>query len=246
MINLESIYNLYLDKKNIENRKKYDEFKGWYSASTAGSCHKKQYYKVNDYDEEPFDNKVKRLLRLGTVVHKDFEEALNWYNREYLDERILIMTEQQIKLPELNVVGHLDAVHINLDTENITLFDLKTIGDWPWKMRFGKKKKLGSTSNRYFLQVGTYVLGLKEMYPDFDYEMMIVWYNKNNSMMREQKIYPEWSDEAFMYWEDLKEEPLQEDIVSIKPHESINIPVEKWECDYCNYNKQCKIDTLLK
>ena len=248
MINLIDIMDLYLDKKNIENKEKYKEFKGWFSASSAGQCHKKQYYKINDYVEEPFDRKTKRLLDLGTVVHKRFENSLNWYNREYLDSKNMIMTEQRIEIPELNVVGHLDAAYINLDTKKIALFDLKTIGDWPWKMKFGKNKK-PNNSNRYYMQAGTYVLGLEKIYPDFEYTMAIVWYNKNNSMMKEQAIYPEWADEAKIYWEELnlsvREEEFghyPEEITKVQPHEAIGIPVEKWECDYCNFSKQCKLD----
>ena len=242
--------NLYLDKKNIENREKYKEFKGWFSASSAGQCHKKQYYRLNEYDEEPFNRRTKRLLDLGTIVHKRFEDALNWYNREYLDDKSMIMTEQRVEIPELNVVGHLDAAHINLDTKRIALFDLKTIGDWPWKMKFGKKPKRGN-SNRYYMQAGTYVLGLQKMYPDFEYTMAIVWYNKNNSMMKEQAIYPEWTEEAKVYWEELNLSTREtefghvpERIVKVPPFEAVSIPVEKWECDYCNYNKQCRADSI--
>ena len=258
MINFVDIMNLYLDKKNIENREKYKDYKGWFSASSAGQCHKKQYYKLNQYEEEPFNRKTKRLLDLGTIVHKGFEEALNWYNDNYLRENegfvnsndsVFIKTEERVEIPELNVVGHLDAAYINLDTKNVTLFDLKTIGDWPWKMKFGRKPK-PSNSNRYYMQTGTYVLGLKKIYPDFDYNMVIVWYNKNNSMMKEQNIYPDWEHEAKMYWEDLKDsvqlvdsEDSPSEIVEIPPHSAVNIPVETWECNYCNFSKQCKIDT---
>jgi|19_taG_2_1085344.scaffolds.fasta_scaffold05341_4 hypothetical protein len=250
MLNLVDIMDLYLDKENIKNKEKYKEFKGWHSASSAGQCHKRQFYKLNEYEEEPFDRRIKRLLDLGTVVHKRFEDSINWYNHEYinLDTSVIVMTEQKVIIPGINVVGHLDAVHINLDTQSISLYDLKTIGDWPWKMRFGKTKK-GNVSNRYYLQVGTYVLGLKELYPNYDYDMSIVWYNKNNSMMKEQKIYPEWSEEALIYWKDLDESIgsadegyYPEEIVTIPPHEAPNVPVEKWECDYCNFSKQCKSD----
>jgi hypothetical protein len=75
-LNLETIYDNYLDRLQEEREEKHKEFKKWFSASTAGSCYKKQWYKLNEFEAEPFDIRTKRLLRLGTIVHKDFEEAL--------------------------------------------------------------------------------------------------------------------------------------------------------------------------
>ena len=37
-----SYYNSFLLKKQDNHREKYKEFYGWFSASTAGSCHRKQ------------------------------------------------------------------------------------------------------------------------------------------------------------------------------------------------------------
>ena len=36
MIDIEQIYEDFIASTQKENRKKYDEFKGWYSASSAG------------------------------------------------------------------------------------------------------------------------------------------------------------------------------------------------------------------
>ena len=42
MKNVESIYADWLSKKNDKNREKYKDFKGTYSASSAGNCFRKQ------------------------------------------------------------------------------------------------------------------------------------------------------------------------------------------------------------
>ena len=62
------IYNSYLLAKQDEHKEKYKDFKGWFSASTAGSCFRKQYYNINGYDGTQPDEKSMRLLRLGTIV----------------------------------------------------------------------------------------------------------------------------------------------------------------------------------
>ena len=42
MIDIPKIYNEYLQRKSVENRKKYEKYKGWFSASSAGRCYRKQ------------------------------------------------------------------------------------------------------------------------------------------------------------------------------------------------------------
>ena len=64
-INIEKIYSDFLEHENQENRKKYEKYKGWFSASAAGSCYRKQLYRANRIEEVPMDDRVKRLLRLG-------------------------------------------------------------------------------------------------------------------------------------------------------------------------------------
>ena len=78
-IDIEGIYNDYLDKKQEENRlKRYSGKESWYHASGAGGCSRKLYFESVEQVEpsNPIDVKTKRLLRLGNVVHDDFEKAL--------------------------------------------------------------------------------------------------------------------------------------------------------------------------
>ena len=46
-----SYYNSFLLKKQDNHKEKYKEFQGWFSASTAGSCFRKQYFNVNQYTD---------------------------------------------------------------------------------------------------------------------------------------------------------------------------------------------------
>jgi hypothetical protein len=47
MIDIPKIYNNYLQKKSVENREKYKEYKDWFSASSAGSCFRKQIHRLH-------------------------------------------------------------------------------------------------------------------------------------------------------------------------------------------------------
>ena len=82
-IDIEGIYNDYLDKKQEENRlNRYSGNESWYHASGAGSCSRKLYFESIEQVEvtNPIDDKTKRLLRLGNIVHDDFQESLVTYN----------------------------------------------------------------------------------------------------------------------------------------------------------------------
>lgn len=65
MINIENIYHDYLLEEGDKHKEKYTKFKGWYSASSAGSCHRKQWYKINGYEESPYEIRPLRVMRLG-------------------------------------------------------------------------------------------------------------------------------------------------------------------------------------
>ena len=59
MINIEEIYHEYLLNEGKKHKQKYEMFAGWFSASSAGSCHRKQWYKINDYEVNVFDKEHK-------------------------------------------------------------------------------------------------------------------------------------------------------------------------------------------
>tara|TARA_R110002050_G_scaffold164700_3_gene294868 strand:+ start:4940 stop:5668 length:729 start_codon:yes stop_codon:yes gene_type:complete len=236
MIDIQKIYNDYLEQKQVENREKYKDVKGWFSASSAGSCFRKQLHRTQDLEVGPRDIKSNRLLRLGTLVHADFEKSLD----KYKDDKLEVVTEHRIKMPELNVVGHLDVGVIDKETDKIHVYDIKTAGAWKWRMKFGRNPDKNPSIN-YELQLATYGMGLGTEYDIHDVSLSIQWYNKDNSMMREEPISNLYMDEAFDYWTQLNE--LKDEIE--KPEELIpgkheNVPIYNWECKYCEFQgKYC-------
>ena len=99
---IEGIYNQYLDEKQEQNRlERYEGNEHWYHASGAGSCSRKLYYESVERLEPTiqFDEKTKRLLRLGTVIHDDIQNSLTraHYNRDNNNRDISSDKEKESK-----------------------------------------------------------------------------------------------------------------------------------------------------
>ena len=246
-MNLETIYDDYLERLQEERKEKYKEYEEWFSGSSAGSCYKKQWYKVNGFEPEPFDLRTKRLLRLGTIVHKDIENAISEAEPA---EGVTVYLEHEIKLPEFNVVGHLDHCLVRKDGDTVELYisDLKTIASYSWTLKFGreaKKKSINSTPyiGHYELQVATYALGMiRELsLENMDVSLNIVYYNKNDSKLKTVNIPVEALDAATAYWTDLNRFIKEDDLIeTIPPNGVVGVPMQEWECRYCQYSKICK------
>ena len=250
-MDIESIYNAYL--KEEEKTKQRD--KNVFHASSAGSCYRKQMYSYYDYPSDVKDDKSYRLLRLGTIVHKDVEKALMSYAAKVgemnpnTDMPITrgIHFEEKIKLEQLEVSGTFDAGERIVDTINDTvefnLYDLKTAAAYKWTTKFGRKQnRVADSDLNYKLQLGTYALGIRHKYEPDRINMYLVWYNKNTSQMREQLVSPEWIDKALEYWIEIHE--MKEDMGKsfedeLIPQVSYGVPMQDWECRYCQYYSIC-------
>lgn len=239
MINITEIYHEYLLSEGSKHKDKYKKHQGWFSASSAGSCFRKQWYKINDYDEALIEERPLRVMRLGTIVHKDIENAIELYQKRNNLDDVTIYSEHKVEVPELNVVGHLD---IGVSTDDcIYVYDVKTAHSFKWRKLFGRTTNRDpNPSVNYQLQLGTYALGLMTQLEkrDSDVELGLIWYKKDDSMMKVQLIDDSWVDNAFFYWTELNETLEEEGLPEIG---SPNTPVYNWECKYCPYHKiHCK------
>ena len=82
-IDFEKIYEQYIDQENEINRKeRYEGKESFYRASSSGFCSRKIYYESVEKIEptNPIVPKSKRIMRLGTVMHNDLQNALVYYN----------------------------------------------------------------------------------------------------------------------------------------------------------------------
>ena len=83
-LDLKEIYDNYLIKKEKDNKELYKKRNPnkYYRASAAGHCFKKHWYSINGYEGKDMDDKSRRLLRLGTIVHEDIQKAIELYQEQ--------------------------------------------------------------------------------------------------------------------------------------------------------------------
>ncbi len=238
MIDCEKIYEEHTDRANEENRQiRYVGKEKYYSGSSSGHCSRKHYYKCIEKAEptNPNDAKSKRIMRLGTVWHDDMEKALRDLPKdEYWMYNLKdIKYEEAVVLEDYNVRGHYDALFITQDDEYL-LYDFKTIGSWPWKFKFGHHDEKEEVNIKHELQVATYGLAIKRQYGRID-GLYLLYYNKDNSSMKQISVPLSRIDDAIEYWTSINEEHKDG-----LPELNFGVsPVEKWECNYCDWKNLC-------
>ena len=238
-MDIELLYHSYLVQK--ENLRERD--KEVFHASSAGSCLRKQMYNYYDFPQDTKDKKSYRILRLGTIVHEDIEEAIAHYEDINSDGNEKVFIEDKIELKELNVVGTYDVGQMDEEENSFKLWDIKTAAAYKWTTKFGRKQnRKPSSDTNYKLQLGTYALGIHKKFQVSKINMYLLWYNKNTSAMREQIISPEWIEKALEYWGKLNDieydvgKNFEEDLV---PGYFEGVPQQDWECRYCQYYTIC-------
>jgi hypothetical protein len=214
---LEEVYELYLRKEGTKSwiEKHVDKEDGvWFSASSAGSCFRKQKYKLLKEKAIPPDRKGLFRMRVGDLVHEDFQKALLTYYRDYP-----ILTEYEIEIKELNVRGFIDI--LILDKQNVDIKDVKTSAAFAWKRKFGRVyNRDNNPSEKNELQLGTYGLGLEEK------GLQVV------------NIDDDYKKKAKEYWQETIT-ICKRELDTIVPGEDIGVPFESWECNYCQYKEVC-------
>tara|TARA_Y100000034_G_scaffold51878_1_gene63768 strand:+ start:423 stop:1172 length:750 start_codon:yes stop_codon:yes gene_type:complete len=246
MINVEDIYAQNLVNQQEINREKYNKFDGFFSASSAGSCFKKQLLRKAKVKEPPMDDRVMRLLRLGTIVHEDIQKSITQYmndeNSSYMKQSandMEIVMEHMIQMPELNLIGHLDIGIASQKSNTAKVIDIKTCASYKWRMKFGRKPDKKGNPN-YNMQVATYGMAFANEKNIDNFEMSLLWYNKDTSAMREEYVGNEWVNKAIEYWEELNDHTEDESYESLEVG-SYGVPMENWECRYCGFKDiHCK------
>jgi predicted RecB family nuclease len=129
-----------------------------------------------------------------------------------------------------------------LDSESTaSVLDIKTTHSWKWKMMFGRTSREPKPSRMYELQLGTYALGIVEQ-EDIEYDnisLYLVYYKKDDSMMKSISVNRVWMDNAAEYWESLNQTLDMVESEEDLPRGSLNVPIEDWECRYCQFEPIC-------
>ena len=108
-----------------------------------------------------------------------------------------IIIEHPIDVPELNVKGFADIVVV-LESEEVLVYDIKTMGSWSWRFKFGRKKE-SKPSIHQELQLGSYGYAIKEEFGRCD-GLFLLYYNKDTSVMKQLEVDLEFIDLSYNYW----------------------------------------------
>jgi hypothetical protein len=247
ILNLEEIYNLYLTEINDRKVEARYKDKSWFHSSSAGLCTRKHFFSSVSQDEgTPIDTNTRRLFRLGDLVHEDIQNAVSEYaNRHGLS----ILIEKEIYIDDLNVRGFIDLALL----DNNILYDIKTCNSWKWTKMFGAKGQGPDLHQQ--MQLATYGMWAANFYDIDDIRLVLLYYNKNTSEIREFELLSSGvMAEAEAYWFNVMEmcEPVDDgtegidfisgDINFIVPPVELGVsPVYKWECSekYCRFYEVC-------
>ncbi len=231
MLDIQKIYQDWLRKGNdLHYKKRYQGNEKWFHGSASGMCMRKHYFQhVADVEPRKIDDDTLRLFRLGDLVHNDIQEALIEYASLNGSQ---IMIEREIQIPDINVRGFLDVIIV----EDDALYDIKTCNAWKWKGLFGRKPDPDAPVN-YNFQLGTYGLWYEKETGNKLKKLSLLYYNKDNSRMREKVIPTSYIEKARLYWEDVNTKFKKGN----PPIELGVAPVYKWECNvkYCNFYQVC-------
>ena len=262
MIEIIEVYNDWLDHNQEQRKKEFKHLKKYFSASSAGSCYKKNIFKLFGFQEKEIEKRSKRLLRLGTIIHEDFEKAMEHYIKTRSDDvsdDYEFFIEKEIFLDKYNVAGHLDLAILDKKRQKLIVYDYKTKGSYPWKLQFGRNPKPKTMFN-YEMQLATYAMGMsKTEGAGTGVEMALIYYNKDTSVMKQVNVEETYAEMAREYWETLNEwndmleslhfymARVKEDfneaanqINNLMPREEmVGIPFENWECRYCPLDHIC-------
>ena len=143
-----------------------------------------------------------------------------------------IIIEHPIDVPELNVKGFADIVVV-LESEEVFVYDIKTMGSWSWRFKFGRKKE-SKPSIHQELQLGSYGYAIKEEFGRCD-GLFLLYYNKDNSDIRQLEVGISFIEQSYNFW--IRTQDLHKN--GLPPLQESEAPVMDWECRYCQYKELC-------
>jgi len=230
------IYKDMLIKKNL-SRKKIDNM---YRPSSSGMCSRKIYFESIEKPDISLRNKPNAsslaLMQNGTEVHKHFQKTILKadLSEYHIDE---IKTEYEIVNEKIGLHGFIDIL-VFFENGEIHVYDIKTVGAYPWKLRFGRNKNASeSTSTSYKYQLGVYGASIKKEFGRCD-KLGLIYYNRDTALMKEVDVGLENIDLAIDFW--IKTKRQHE--AGLPPLLDGESPVMKWEFNkkYCNFFDLCQ------
>ena len=254
------IYMRYLaleDENKLATRAKLNKKK--YSASSAGLCYRKHWYDYNNYPRISKDITFKedredmRKMRLGTVMGRDFDDAMQWFIDENLkaqipNNNIEIYYETAVSHENLNINGHFDLLIVveTVDGPNLVkqgyLYDYKTAHSWKFR-NLSKPHLDNNPSNNYEYQLGTYAFMIEDSneFCDEIVHMENIYINKDDSKICRREAGSQFKEWAKKYWMSVNKYQERSEPPEFSMGDQGRAPYQKWECQhrYCNWADSC-------
>ena len=144
-----------------------------------------------------------------------------------------MLIEHPVDVPDMNVKGFVDIV-TELESGEVYVYDIKTIGSWSWRFKFGRKKE-SKPSIHQELQLGSYGFAIREQFGRCD-GLFLLYYNKDNSDVRQLEVDLDFIDQSYNYWTRVQDLHNVQGLPYLQDGES---PVMSWECKFCQYKDLC-------
>ena len=267
-VDIEGLYEGYIARKNEENYKeRYEGREKYYHGSGAGSCSRKLYFESIDQVEATnfTDERVNRLLRLGTIVHDDIQIALMKFQGNQIlkdekssdtiysntiDSNTIYCKEKEIhNLQKESFDFHIEKEVILPDLNVRGFYDLvavsRTTGkvfliDFKTMASYAWSRKFGyknpDPSATKHQEIQLATYGLA-VEKEFGRldGMYLYYYKKDDSRMRCVSVGLHMLKSAYNFWVNVNKEH-EKGLPQFRQGIS---PVEDWNCSYCKYLDHC-------
>jgi len=241
ILTAELAYQHYLQSVHY-NDDVYDEKRDKlvHRASMGGRCHLLQKYHLSpDHQPKPLKPEDMAVFRIGTVFHEELQNGFKWLIDEKNKDKdhITLKMEQKmsVNIHGCLVEGHTDVEIFDHRNMIVQLTDLKTMN--PRAMSYFKKDPYSKTG--YIIQIGTYAIGLKEKYPEYELSLLLSAWDKDKGEFFEIELdVNRCILAADNYYKELSQ-TMKMELGDIIPIQHPKAPMENWECNYCQYNHIC-------
>ena len=183
---------------------------------------------------EKMDFKSLYSTETGKMLHTLVQNTL--YNLN-----ATVLQNIPLYVPEYNIKGEADVAIIDPHRNNVIhLIDIKTMRNYPWSKRFGKKDNRDAhADDGYELQVGTYHLGLQRLFPEKEIKDYLLYLRKESGSLRIRQLNIDYNL-VHEYWIELGKYIEKRKEGKIRPIiGTFPTPYMEWECRVCPYKGIC-------
>ena len=264
---IEGIYSNWIDLENTKNsEERYVGRESYYHASGAGMCARKHYYSSTNHREtNPTEKKGMRVMRLGTVMHEDLQNAFRQilWQREYPNtpkekesnkEKEIFnkdsykylyknLKELSKDIKEIHIEGEIIMKELNVRGfyDMVIIMDTGEVYLYDFKTigAYGYKLKFGRNPRNNDQDHQEMQLATYGMAVKEEFGrldgMYLFYYNKDSSMLKQKIVPTSYLAKSLRYWKQVNAKMN----MGIPPIQDGVSPAMTWECNYCRFKDDC-------